>query len=148
MRRIMAAGSGNLMGRSTRVVRDCAPALAGSVLLMAALFSHGCEKKETLLSPSISVSGTVANNSGYTGTIVVEIEHNLRDIADSEGHYSIGIHQDFYIDSLYAWVDRDGNGLYTQGEPFGFYYSTAEPHQAKAIHARDADIGNVDFSIP
>jgi hypothetical protein len=130
------------------IVKLHGQAALGLVLLLAVFFSDGCEDKEDVLSPSISVSGRVTNNSGYAGTIVVEIDHNLRDRADTGGQYSIGIHKDFYIDSLYAWVDRDGNDIYTQGEPFGFYHSSAEPHRAKAIHARGTNIVNIDFSIP
>ncbi|MDD4857475.1 MAG: hypothetical protein PHD74_05130 [Candidatus Krumholzibacteria bacterium] len=119
----------------------------GLVILLAMLCSNGCEKEDTL-APNISISGTVTDNSGYAGTIIVEIDYNRRDIANSAGQYSIAIHTDFYVDSLYAWVDRDGNSAYTAGEPFGFYHSSTELDRAKSIHARDSDIGNINFSIP
>jgi len=144
----MAAALIDWMRDINCIVKFHGPAPIGLVLFLSVFFSDGCDKKEDLLSPSISVSGKVTNNSGSAGTIIVEIEYNLRDMADTEGQYSIGIHKDFYVDSLYAWVDRDGNNIYTQDEPFGFYRSSAEPLRAKPIHARSTNIGNIDFSIP
>ncbi|MCX5753108.1 MAG: hypothetical protein NTW97_05610 [Candidatus Krumholzibacteria bacterium] len=130
------------------IVKLHGPARIGWALFLAALVFIGCDKKEDVLAPSIAVSGKVTNNSGQAGTIFVEIDHNLRDIADAGGLYSIGIHKDFYIDSLYAWVDKDGNSAYTAGEPFGFYHSSADPLRAKAMQARSTNIGNINFSIP
>ena len=122
--------------------------LAGFVLLLAMSVCHGCGEGDDALAPNISVSGTVTNASGYSGTIIVEISRSLRDVASAGGQYSIAIHRDFYIDSLYSWVDRDGNNAYTQGEPFGFYHSSGDPDHAKPIHARDQNVGHVNFSIP
>jgi hypothetical protein len=136
------------MRRIDCIMKLHVPARIGLALLAAAVLFNGCGKKEDVLAPSISVSGRVTNSSGQAGTIVVEIDHNLRDIADAGGQYSIGIHKDFFIDSLYAWVDLDGNGAYTVDEPFGFLHSSANPQRAMTMHARSTNIGNIDFSIP
>jgi hypothetical protein len=115
---------------------------------IAALLMVGCGKDEKPFEPSITISGTVTNNSGVSGTIVVEIDYNRRDVANSRGEYSIKIAKDYYIDSLYAWVDQDKNNRYSPGEPFGFYRSQSEPLRARPIHARGYDIANIDFAVP
>jgi hypothetical protein len=117
------------------------------VLLLGILLSCS-DDTEDPFTPSISVSGTVTNNSGVGGTIIVEIDYNRRDLADPDGKYSIGITKEYYIDSLYAWVDQDENDRYTAGEPLGFYHSVSEPERAKPIHARNYDITNINFTIP
>jgi hypothetical protein len=120
----------------------------GFIALLFAVLFGSCGEDKDPLAPSVSVSGTVTNNSGHSGTIIVEITHNARDIADTSGAYSIAVHKDYYVDSLYAWVDLDGSGTYTAGEPFGFYHSIAYPTDAKSFHVRSSNIIGIDFSIP
>ncbi|HER43420.1 MAG TPA: hypothetical protein ENO08_03065, partial [Candidatus Eisenbacteria bacterium] len=81
-----------------------ATAISVCILVLLLWFSS-CEDSEDPLALTISVSGTVTNNSGHSGTVIVEIDYNKRDIADAEGRYSIPLHKDYYIDSLYAYVD-------------------------------------------
>jgi len=107
----------------------------------------GCEKDDPL-APEITLSGKVTNSSGQSGPVIVEIEHYLRDTADSEGRFEIRVHQDFFVDSLYAWVDGDGDGRYTRGEPYGFYHGQDNPARARMFQVRDYDISNLNFSIP
>lgn len=116
--------------------------------LWVGLYASCSEDTEDPFALSITVSGTVTNNSGIDGAVIVEIDYDKRDAADPEGDYSIGIRKDYYIDSLYAWVDQDANNRYTPGEPLGFYHSVEDPARAKPIHARNTNISGIDFTIP
>jgi hypothetical protein len=123
--------------------------IATSVCILALiLWLSGCEDKEDPLALTISVSGTVTNNSGYSGTVIVEVDHNIRDVADSEGYYSIPLHNDYYIDSLYAYVDLNQNNAFTVGEPYGFFHYQDEPSLAQPIHVRSSNVTNITFTIP
>ena len=117
------------------------------ILVVITIFC-GCEEEDELLTLTISVSGTVTNNSGQSGTIIVEIDYNIRDFADGEGHYSIPLHKDYYIDSLYAYVDLDGNKAFSVGEPYGFFHHEDEPNCAQPIHLRSSSLTNINFTIP
>jgi hypothetical protein len=91
------------------------------------------------LAPSVILSGTVTNNSGVDGAIIVEIDHNLRDTADVLGYFTIIVHKDFIVDSLYAWVDENANSFYDAGEPSGAY--------PQSFHVRNSNIANLNFAI-
>ena len=106
-----------------------------------------CEEDDPL-APNVALRGRVTNNSGATGAVVVEIDYYLRDTADVAGNFEIKVHQDLLVDSLYAWVDKDGNEKYTNGEPYGFYHSQSAPSRALAFHVRDQDVSNLNFDIP
>lgn len=112
---------------------------AVTMLLVCALVCS-CGDEDDPLAPNILLSGTVTNNSGVAGTIIVEIDHNLRDVADVLGHFVIQVHQDFLVDSLYAWVDENSNSFFDAGEPFGEYPTS--------FHVGSSSMGNLDFSIP
>jgi hypothetical protein len=108
--------------------------------MLMAVDLTSCDEDDPL-APNVALTGKVTNNSGVTGPIIVEVNSpNLRDVADAEGRYEIRVHRDFYVDSLYAWVDNDGNGQFTNGEPHGFYGRC--PFQV-----RDIDVVNLNFGI-
>jgi hypothetical protein len=109
------------------------------MLLISALVCS-CGDEDDPLAPEVLLSGTVTNNSGVAGTIIVEIDRNLRDVADVQGHFVIRVHKDFLVDSLYAWVDENANSSFDAGEPNGAYPSS--------FHVRSSNIGNLNFSIP
>ena len=100
----------------------------------------GCEDEESPLTTEITISGTVTNNSSESGKIIVEIDYYLRDAANLQGEYEINVHRDFYVDSLYAWVDVNLDSKCNNGEPHGAYPS--------AFQVRNMNVTNVDFSIP
>lgn len=116
-------------------------------LVLVSILVFACEKKEDPLALDVTLSGKVTNLSGSKGAIIVEIDHNLRDIADSEGRWAFKVHEDYYVDSLYSWVDTDGNGAYTSGEPYGFYHSESNPSRAKAFLVRNTDVTNLNITI-
>lgn len=119
------------------------------VLFLSILtFLTACEKNEDVFTPNVLISGTVTNNSGINGTIFVEIQYNMRDIADSNGKYAIKVYRDYLVDSLYAYVDSNGSETYTPGEHFGFYHNPADPDHAVSIHVRSSDVKNINFAIP
>ena len=107
-----------------------------------------CAEEDDPLALSVAIRGIVTNNSGVAGAIIVEIDHNMWSGANSEGHYEIMVRRDFYVDSLYAWVDKDGDKRYTRGEPNGFYHSKDTPGRAKSFQVRDTAVSNVNFEIP
>jgi len=114
-----------------------------SAFIIAALWL-GCSDKNDILAPDNVLSGTVSNNSGITGSVIVEIQYNLRDVADENGRWAISVHDDYYVDSLYAYVDADGDDKYDQGEPYGYYGSGS----AKGFLVKNMDVGNLNFTIP
>ena len=87
-----------------------------AVLGAAAVILTACSEENDILDLDKVLSGNVSNNSGITGTVIVEIEHNLRDIADPSGNWAISVHSEYFVDSLYAWVDVDGDKAYDPGE--------------------------------
>lgn len=109
-------------------------------LLLVCAFICACSEEDDPLAPSVILSGTVTNNSGVEGQIIVEIDHNLRDVADVLGYFTIIVHKDFIVDSLYAWVDENANSFYDAGEPSGAYPSS--------FHVRNSNIANLNFTIP
>ncbi len=115
--------------------------------LVTALLWIGCSEETDPLARTVGVSGKVTNSSAQSGTIIVQIQYNLRDVADSEGRYTIMVHRDFYIDSLYAYVDVNGNGQFDQTERYGFYRSGPNAIHATPIHVRSSDINNIDITI-
>jgi hypothetical protein len=121
------------------------PAL--TVLLAALLVGCGEDEDKSPLTRNLSLSGKVTNKTPASGSLIVEIDYNLKDVADGEGHWAIPVHQDFLVDSLYAYVDSDGNGSWSNGEPFGFYHSDAQPNRAKSVHVRNSDVPNLDITI-
>lgn len=121
------------------------PLIIAVIVLTALLFA--CSDKDDILAPDNVLSGTVANNSGVTGTIYVEIQYNLRDKADGSGRWAISVHDDYYVDSLYAYVDVNDDDNYDPGEPFGFYHNSGES-VAKGFLVRNMDVSNLNFSIP
>ena len=93
-------------------------AIASSVcMFVLLLWVFSCEGSDDPLALTISVSGNVTNNSGYSGTVIVEIDYNKRDIADGEGRYSIPLHKDYYIDSLNTKEDQNKNIDCSSREP-------------------------------
>jgi hypothetical protein len=116
-------------------------------LLLVVVLSS-CGEENDPLATDIVLSGKVTNNSGQSGTVIVEIDHNKRDIADAEGFYAIPLRANFLVDSLYAFADKNKNGVYTSGELFGFYKSSQNSTRAQKIHVRTSDVRNVNFSIP
>jgi len=114
----------------------------------ACALAASCGSDDNPLSPTVALSGQVTNLSGESGKIIVEIRHDLRNRADNGGRWIIFVHEDFYVDSLYAWVDADANGLYDGGEAFGFYHSAPKPTEALSFHVRNANIPQLNFSIP
>ncbi len=123
------------------------PLIMALVILMTFLLACSEDEKDFLV-PDNVLSGTVTNNSGITGTIYVEIQYNLRDVADGSGRWAISVHDDYYVDSLYAYVDVNGDDNYDSGEPFGFYHAAGEYSTAKGFLVRNMDVSNLDFSIP
>jgi hypothetical protein len=119
----------------------------GLATLLILVLSCSCAKEDNPLEPNVVLSGKVTNSSGASGTIIVEIEYYIRDTADSQGYYALKVHADFFVDSLYAWVDKDGNGKYTKGEPFGFYHSQHDSVHANSFHVRNNDISGLDIDI-
>ena len=107
-----------------------------------------CSDKNDILAPDNVLSGTVTNNSGVSGTVFVEIQYNLRDVADGNGRWAISVHDDYYVDSLYAYVDVNDDDNYDPGEPFGFYHYAGDNTVAKGFLVRNMDISNLNFSIP
>ncbi|MFH1756110.1 MAG: hypothetical protein ABIA59_10465 [Candidatus Latescibacterota bacterium] len=99
-----------------------------------------CGDEKDPLSVEVSISGKVTNNSGVVGAIIVEIDYYMRDTAEADGDYSINVHKDLFVDTLYAWVDVNRNASHDPGEPAGSY---GTPFQV-----RGSNIGNVDFTIP
>ncbi|MBN1885077.1 MAG: hypothetical protein JW876_06100 [Candidatus Krumholzibacteriota bacterium] len=118
------------------------------LLIVSTMILSACGDENDILEPGNVLSGTVTDNSGMSGTVIVEIDYNIRDIADEDGRWAISVRDFFYVDSLYAYVDVDGDGGYDQGEPFGFYHSADDDTRAKAFTVRNTDVGNLDFSIP
>ena len=116
-------------------------------MVLVLILVGGCEEDDPL-EPNVSLGGRVANNSGVAGSIIVEVDSYLRCVADAAGRDEMKTHRDFYVDSLYAWVDKDGNGKYDAGEPFGFYAMTSDSRRAQSFQIRDVDITNLNFSIP
>lgn len=51
-----------------------ATAISACILVML-LWVYSCEDSEDPLALTISVSGTITNNSGYSGTVIVEIDY-------------------------------------------------------------------------
>jgi hypothetical protein len=100
----------------------------------------GCGDEESPLTTDITVSGTVTNNSGESGKIIVEIDYYLRDMANLKGEYAINVHRDFYVDSLYAWVDLNLDNKYNSGEPHGVYPTK--------FQVRNMNVTNLNFTIP
>lgn len=117
-------------------------------LITVAIGLMSCGEESDPLAPNVALAGKVTNNSGASGAVIVEIDSYLRCVANGTGGYQINIHRDFYVDSLYAWVDKDGNGKYNAGEPFGFYRVANNPSCARSFQVRDSDITNLNFSIP
>ncbi|UCH84146.1 MAG: hypothetical protein JSW50_00200 [Candidatus Latescibacterota bacterium] len=107
----------------------------------------GCEKDDPL-EPNVTLSGQVTNSSGQTGTVIVEIDYYLRDTTDPQGRFEIQVHRDFFVDSLYAWVDCDGDGRCTHDEPHGFYHGKGDSLRARSFQVRDYDISGLNFDIP
>jgi hypothetical protein len=120
--------------------------LALSLTVSAAILVS-CSEDDPL-EPSVSVSGRVTNDSGETGNIWVEITRNKRVKATPAGNYVLPVHKDFYVDSLYAYVDVSANNQYDQGEPYGFYHSSGAPDVARPIHLRSQSVPNVNITIP
>ena len=109
-------------------------------MLLICVLVCSCGDEDDPLAPDIVLSGTVTNNSGTAGTIIVEIDHSKRDVADVLGHFVIRVHNDFLVDSLYAWVDENSNSFFDAGEPHGAYPTS--------FHVRSSNVGNLNFSIP
>jgi len=120
--------------------------IAGAVAACA--LAASCGSDDDPLSPTVALSGQVSNLSGETGAIIVEIRHDLRNRADNGGRWMIFVHKDFYVDSLYAWVDANGNGLYDGGEAYGFYHSQNEPNKALSFRVRNTNVPQLNFTIP
>ena len=107
-----------------------------------------CSEKDDPLEPSISISGRVTNNSGESGTVYVEVTRTKKAQATPAGYYLLPVTKDFYVDSLYAYVDVSGNAQCDQYEPYGFLHSSSDPGVALPIHVRDQSVPNVNIEIP
>jgi hypothetical protein len=120
------------------------------VSLFAALWVilASCGEESDPLEPDVAISGRVTNLSGDTGEIYVEISPSKRTKASPAGLYVIQVHRDFYVDSLYAYVDVGANDQYDPGEPYGFLHSSSNPTVALPIHVRDQPVPNVNIEIP
>jgi len=115
------------------------------ILIILMTLYLACSDENDMLDLDNVLSGTVTNNSGVSGTIYVEIQYNLRDVADGSGRWSILVHDDYYVDSLYSYVDVNEDDNYDPGEPFGFYGGNST---AKGFLVRNMDVSNLNFSIP
>jgi hypothetical protein len=109
-------------------------------LLLICGFICACSEEDDPLAPQVVLSGTVINVSGVEGAVIVEIDNNLRDVADVQGHFTILVQKDLLVDSLYAWVDENANAFFDAGEPHGAY--------PNSFHVGNSNIGNLDFVIP
>jgi hypothetical protein len=117
-------------------------------LTVSAAVLMSCSEENDLLEPSIAISGRVTDNSGQSGDVYVEVSRSKRTKVNPNGSYVLPVHKDYYIDSLYAYVDVSGNQQYDQNEPYGFLHSSSNHALAQPIHVRDQSVPNVNIEIP